>query len=795
MRDIKHAVVLGAGVMGATIAAHLANAGIKVHLLDMPPNKLLPEEEGTGLTLNDPAVRNRLSAMALKQLKKAKPAALYTQDKMQLITPGNFEDHINVLKTCDWAIEVIIENMDIKKSFYRDKIAPNLGNNTIISSNTSGLSINEMAGVLPDDIKKRFLITHFFNPPRYMRLVELIPNKDTDPQLVSDMAGFLTRRLGKGVVFAKDTPNFVANRIGVFSIYNAFKHMQELGMTVEEVDAVAGPATARPKSAAFRTIDLVGVDTLYFVGQNSYQNLPEDEQREIYQAPSFIKEMVDKGLLGNKSGAGFYKKEKIDGKKEIFYLDLEKKEYVPRRKPKFASVEATKMMDSPAEKLKAVISGKDNGALFAWRNIRDTLIYSFNRIPEIADDIVNIDNAMKWGFNWELGPFEMFDTIGIATFVKRCREENIPIPDKLETIASFYKIENGTKYYLDILTGEYKPVPTPKEHIQLELLKSAGAIIEENKGASLIDLGDGVFVLEFHSKMNSLGGDILGLIQKGIARAEAEGVGLVIGNQGKVFSAGANLMLIVAAAAEGAYEDIDLMVRTFQKTMMAIKYSPIPVVAAPFNLTLGGGWEICMHADAIVAAAETYMGPAEVGVGLLPAGGGTKELCIRAVQMTTPYEADVSQFIFKNFRKIAMARIATSADEARELGYLRDGDSVSMNIDQQIYDAKMKVLSLASNYRPSHPLENIPAPGRSIAASIKSSIWNLKVGGFVTEYESFMAGLIADVICGGDVPAGTVISEQYLLDLEREAFLKLCGQKQTLERIQYTLKTGKTLRN
>lgn len=795
MKDFKNVVVLGAGVMGSTIAAHLANIGIRVHLLDIVPRELTEEEKQKGLSLNDKQVRNRIASQAIQKLSKGKPSPIFHQDVLSLITPGNFEDDIHVLHNCDWAIEVIIENLEIKKKFYKEKVAPNLSKSAILSSNTSGLSVNAMAEVLPEEIRKRFLVTHFFNPPRYMRLVELVPNNETSPEIVKEMANFLTFRLGKGVVYAKDTPNFIANRIGVYSIFNAFKHMQELNMTVEEVDVVAGPPTARPKSAAFRTIDLVGVDTLVHVGQNSYQLLKEDEEREMYQIPSFLEEMVKKGLLGDKVKKGFYKKEKKDGKKEIFYLDLETGEYKPRQKPKFASVEATKATDDPARKLQIILQNNDKAAQFAWRNIRDTLLYSFKRIPEIADDIVNVDNAMKWGFNWELGPFEMFDAIGVKTFVEKAQKDGVQLPEKLTSIEGFYKVKDGKKYYYDFASESYKEVQIPANHIHISLLKSAGKIVEESKGASLLDMGDGVFLVEFHTKMNAVGGEILTMIQKGIQRAEQEGIGLVIGNQGKTFSAGANLMLILAAAAEGAYEDIDLMVRQFQKTMMQIKYSPIPVVVAPFNLALGGGWEMCMHADALVAHAETYMGPAEVGVGLLPAGGGTKELALRAIELAQTYETDVSPFIFKNFRKIAMAKISTSADEARQLGYLRRGDTISMNIDQLLHDAKLQVIALAQNYRPKHPLEKIPAPGRSVAASIKSSIWNLKMGNFVTEYEMFMANLIADVICGGDVPAGTLVSEQYFLDLEREAFLKLCGQKKTLERIQYTLKTGKTLRN
>lgn len=781
MKKFDKVVVLGAGVMGSTIAAHLANIGIRVHLLDMVP------KEGSD--------RSAIARKAMEGLAKQKPSPVFSSKVLQLITPGNFEDDIHILGECDWAIEVIVENMEIKKSFYREKVVPHLHPEAILSSNTSGLSVNEMATVLPDEMKKRFLITHFFNPPRYMRLVEVIPNRFTDPSVVKDIARFLTARLGKGVVYAKDTPNFIANRIGVYSIFNAFRHMADLGLTVEEVDAIAGPPTARPKSAAFRTIDLVGVDTLVHVGKNSYTLLPDDAERDIYKIPAFLEEMVKKGALGNKTGFGFYKQERTEGEKKIFFLDLHTGEYKPVTKPKFPSVENAKQMESPAERIRTVLAGKDKAAEFAWRNLRDTLIYSFRRIPEIADDIVNVDNAMRWGFNWELGPFEMLDAIGVQQFVERCEKEGTAVPAGLKGIDTFYKIENGVKYYFDLNKRTHVPLEIPANQIFIPLLKSTGKVVETSREASILDMGDGVFLLEFHSKMNSIGGDILNMVHKVLKRAQEEGIGVVIGNQGKTFSAGANLMLILAAATEGAYDEIDLMVRAFQKATMAIKYSPVPVVVAPFQMTLGGGWEFCMHADAIVAHAETYMGPAEVGVGLLPAGGGTKELAIRAIDLATPYEADVSPFIFKNFRKIAMAKISSSADEARELGYLRDGDSITMNIDQLLYDAKVKVLSLASNYRPSHPREGIPAPGRSVAASIKTSIWNLWKGNFITEHEKSMAELIADVISGGDVPAGTPVSEQYFLDLEREAFLKLCGQKKTLERIQYTLKTGKTLRN
>ncbi len=795
MRQINKAAVLGAGVMGATIAAHLANAGIQVLLLDIVPKEPNEAEKKAGLSLSDRVVRNRFATAGLEGLRKIKPAAFFIPDYASYIEAGNFDDDIKRLPECDWVIEVVVEKMEIKKRFFSEKVAPNLKEDAILSTNTSGLSVNEMAESLPEPIRKNFLITHFFNPPRYMRLLEIVPNKFTDPEVVRFMAGFIERRLGKGIVFAKDTPNFIANRIGVYSICNSMRHMIETGLTVEDVDAVAGPATARPKSAIFRTADLVGLDTLQHVADNAYEALVKDEQREVFRLPGFVNDMVKKGLLGNKSGQGFFKKEKSENGSKYFYYDYKSGQYAPSVRPRFASVETAKPIDDPGKRLQAIISGADKGALFAWKNLRDTLIYAFNRVPEIADDIVNIDNAMKWGFNWDLGPFEMLDAIGVKNFVKRSEQDKVDVPAGLKSIERFYKFENNKDYYYSILAKEYREVPRSAEDISLSLLKRSNGVVEKNSGASVLDLGDGVFCLEFHTKMNAIGNDILAMVLQGIRRTEQDGVGLVIANEGRVFSAGANLMLIAMAIAEGAYDDIALTVKNFQKAMMAIKYSKIPVVAAPHNMALAGGCEICLHADAMNPHAETYMGLVEVGVGLLPAGGGTKEMAIRAIKPAEENETDVSPFIFKNFSNIALARVSTSAAELWGMGFMRHGDGVTMDIDKRIFDAKQKAIALAANYRPSKPLINLKAPGRSVAATIKSQIWNMKMGGQVTEYEEFLAGTIADVITGGDVPAGTLITEEYLLDLEREAFLKLCGQKKTLERIQHMLKKGKPLRN
>ena len=791
MKRFKKAAVLGSGVMGSAIAAHLANAGIDVLLLDIIPKELTEEEKKKGLTLSDKEVRNRIAKNGLESALKSKYPAFYLPEFVKYVEVGNFEDDIQKINDCDWVVEAIIERMDIKKTFYKDKVINNVGKHTIISSNTSGLSINEMATVFPEEMKERFLITHFFNPPRYMRLVELVPNEKTSDEIMTFMAEFLSNRLGKGVVYAKDTPNFIANRIGVYGMCNAIKHMVELDMTVEEVDAVGGPATGKPKSAVFKTTDLVGIDTFVHVANNSYEYLVNDEEREIFKIPGFVKDMVSKGLLGNKSKKGFYKK----AGEEIYYYDYKSGDYVPRKKVKFQSVENAKMAMDPKAKIMAVLSGKDKAAEFAWRNMRDTLLYAFKGIPEIADDIVNIDNAMKWGFNWDFGPFEAFDLIGVQNFVSRCEKDGIKVPERLKEIDNFYQLKGSVKYYYDVINSQFREIPKKPREINLTLLKNAGKIVEENKGASLIDLEDGVFCVEFHSIMNAIGPDTISIIKKGIKRAEEEGQGLIIANQGKNFSAGANLMLLLSTITEGAFEDIDLGVREFQNTSMLLKYSKIPTVVAPFNITVGGACEFSIHADAIVASAETYIGLVEVGVGLLPGGGGTKEMAIRAITEADYYGVDILPILGKYFENIAMAKYSSSAYEAKKMGYLTDKDIIVMDIDRLIYEAKSKVIELAKNYRPKREENSLKAPGKSIYASIKSQIYNLKMGNFITEYESFIASNIAYVMCGGDVPGGTIISERYLLDLEREAFLKLCKQNKTVERIKHMLQRGKPLRN
>ena len=779
MKTIKRVAVLGAGVMGAAIAAHLANAGLNVLLLDLPPQT--PDKPETAQS-------------GLKSALKARPAPFYRQEYAEQIETGNFADDAQRLKSCDWVIEAVVEQLEIKKKLIREIVVPNLAEGAILSTNTSGLSINTLADELPEAIQKNFLVTHFFNPPRYMRLLELVPSRHTDPQLLTDLAEFISRRLGKGVVTGKDTPNFIANRIGAFSMFNAMQHMLEMGLTVEEVDVVSGTATARPKSAVFRTADLVGIDTLVHVGRNSVELLAEDNQRQMFAPPPFMVQMVEKGLLGDKAGRGFYRKEKGKNGTQLFYLDVTSGDYHSVLKPRFDSIGEGRKIDDPALRLKTVLEGDDKAADFAWRNLRDTLLYTVRLVPEIADRIEDIDNAMRWGFNWEIGPFAMLDAIGVSTFVERAEADGLFIPERLKQVDHFIRAENGRETFWNLQTGNFE-IGTTTGPLRLDLLKQCGGKIEGDDESSIVDLGDGIIGLEFHSKMNSIGPEILDMVLRAVDRAEQDGVGLVVGNQGAAFSAGANLLLLAHALYDKQYSQIGEIINAFQRATMALKYARVPVVAAPFNLALGGACEISLHADAINAHAETYMGLVEIGVGILPAGGGCKEMTVRSVALAQQYQTDVSPFMFKAFENIGMAKVSSSATELFELGYMRGGDSITMNIANLLDDAKQKAIALAGNYRPSSPLQKIKAPGRSIAASLKSRLWNLQQGNFISAYDAEIAGKIADVLCGGDIAAGTEVSEEYLLGLEKENFLSLCGNKKTFKRIEHMLKTGKPLRN
>ncbi len=800
--QIKKVAVLGSGVMGSQIAAHLANAGIPSYLLDIVPNALTDEEKAKGLTLESPEVRNKLAATGLKNALKAKPAAFFVPELADLITVGNFEDNLDWLTEVDWIIEVVVERLDIKQSLMK-RVAEHWKPGTIVSSNTSGISIAQIAEGMSSEFKKHFLGTHFFNPPRYMHLLEIIPTKDTDPELVHFMAEFGEKVLGKGIVYCNDTPNFIANRVGVFGMMFTIHQMLKDGLTIEEVDAITGPATGKPKSATFRTGDLVGIDTLVHVAENLYDAAPNDEMREYFKVPEFIKKMVEKRWLGDKTGQGFYKKVKTpEGKKEILALRPEKMEYEPRQKAKYGSLEMAKQIEDVRERIKTVANAKDKAGQFFWETASAMLIYSANRIPEITDSIVHVDNAMKWGFNWELGPFETWDALGVAESVKRMEAEGKAVPQKVKDmlasgIQSFYKKENGTLYYYDFATKAYKPVRFDKDVIVLSLEKDKeNRIIKSNADATMYDLGDGIALVEFHTKMNALGEGILSMVSYAVKEVEKNYEGLVIGNQSKHFSAGANLMLILMLAQEEEWDELDRAVRMFQNVNMQVKYSEKPVVVAPFGMTLGGGCEMTLHAPKVQAAAETYIGLVEVGVGVIPAGGGTKEMTLRTVKRFKGLQ-DVDQlpFIQNLFQIIGTAKVATSAMEAKKLGFLREYDNISMNLDRQIGDAKNTALAMAmQGYKKPLP-EKILAVGEGVLSAILLGLDQMREAGYISAYDQHIGEKLAYIMTGGDITAPQELPEQYFLDLEREAFLSLCGEKKTQDRIAYMLKYGKPLRN
>jgi len=795
--QIKKAAVLGAGVMGAQIAAHLANAGIPCLLLDIAPKDLTPDEQAKGLTLESRAVRNRIAQAGFDAAQKAKPAAFFVGDAAKLVTVGNFEDDLPKLKDCDWVIEAIVEKLEIKRSLY-ERIEPHLKPEAIITSNTSGIPLASLAEGRSDNFRKRFLGTHFFNPPRYLHLMEIITQPETDTEVTKFIADFTDRKLGKGVVYAKDTPGFVANRIGNFSMLNAFNVMGELGLSFEEVDALTGTVIGHAKSASFRTLDVVGLDTAYNVARNLYASLPDDEKRESFKVPAFMEQMVERRLLGDKTGGGFYKKVG----KDITTLDLNTFEYRPQQKPQFASLGAAKQIESLPERLRALVYAEDKAGEFLWRTMSEAGSYAANRIPEIADNIVEIDNAMKWGFAHEIGPFEKWDAIGVEKSVERLKEEGRPVPANVEKMLaagakSFYKTENGARQFFDFASGEYKPVQLPAGITFLKSLKDQNKVVKKNSGASLIDLGDGVACVEFHSKMNALGSDQLGMIQYAIKEVEKNFAGLVIGNQGENFSAGANIMMMLMAAQEGEWDELALGVRQFQNTTMSLRYSAKPVVVAPHHLTLGGGCEMVLHADRAVAAAETYIGLVEVGVGVIPGGGGTKEMAVRAAEAAEASPGvDHFDVLRANFETVAMAKVATSAFEAKKWGLLRKTDRIVMNDKRVIEEAKQTVLTLvAEGYTPPQPRQDVLVLGEAALTKFKLGMHMMQRGGYISAHDALIGLKIATVMSGGNLTRPTRVSEQYLLDLEREAFVSLCGTRATQERLAHMLKTGKPLRN
>jgi 3-hydroxyacyl-CoA dehydrogenase len=803
MIRFEKAAVLGAGTMGAQIAAHLANAGIPTLLLDIAPRELNAEEQAAGLTLESPSVRSRIARLGLEAAKKAKPAAFFSAARAALVSVGNFEDDLPRIKDCDLIIEAVVENLGIKRSLY-ERVEQFRKPGSVVASNTSGIPIRHLAEGRSEDFRGHFLGTHFFNPPRYLHLVELITTEWTKPEVSCAVYGFLDQRLGKGVVVAKDRPNFIANRIGTFGAAVTLRTLVEDGYSIEEVDKMTGQALGRPKTATFRTFDLVGLDVLAHVAKNLHEAIAEDEERDVYLMPEFVGQMVERGLLGNKTKGGFYRKQKgPEGKDEIWTLDYATLEYRPQQKVKLPSLDAAKNIEETRARIRALAWGKDRVGAFLWKTMSRVFAYAANRIPEIADTVVEVDRAMRWGFGWELGVFETWDAVGVEESVARMKEEGRPVPANvvrmLESGArSFYKSEGGQESYFDFASGTYLPVTPPAGALVLKSIKDRTGVIRKNAGASLIDLGDGVACLEFHSKMNSIGGDTLQMLKYALSEVEKNFLGLVVGNQGQNFSVGANLMLVLLGAQEEDWDELDLAIRAFQQATMSLRYSAKPVVVAPFQMTFGGGCEMTLHADRVRASAETYIGLVEVGVGLIPAGGGTKELTLRALDSIRPGVTDADPFPFLKtaFETIAMAKVATSAEEARSLGFLREEDSYSMNPDRLIADAKQEVLALAAaGYTRPAERTDILALGSAALSTLKLGIHQMKRGGYISEHDALIGEKLARIMTGGDLNHETRVSEQYLLDLEREAFLSLCGQRATQERIAHMLKTGKPLRN
>ncbi|MEK9199275.1 3-hydroxyacyl-CoA dehydrogenase/enoyl-CoA hydratase family protein [Ureibacillus sp. 179-F W5.1 NHS] len=790
---IQTAAVLGSGVMGSGIAAHLANIGIPTLLLDIVPKELTKEEEAKGLTLEHPVVRNRFASNAIQKLLKQKPAPLTAKKNLSLITVGNLEDDLEKLKDVDWIIEVVVENLDVKKSLF-ERVDAVRKPGTIISSNTSGISVNAMVEGRSEDFQKHFLGTHFFNPPRYLKLLEVIPTEYTLPEVVHFMKTFAEDVLGKGVVVGKDTPNFVANRIGTYGLLITLREMLDRGYSVGEVDSVTGTLIGRAKSATFRTLDVVGLDTFLHVAKTVYDQTTGEEQK-VFEVPELLKKMVDNGWLGAKSGQGFFVKKG----KEIFEIEPSTLEYVPMKKLQTPSIEMAKQTKGLPNKVKTLVYANDRVGELLWNIFAPTLLYSAELTGIIAETIVEIDNAMKWGFGWTQGPFEMWDSIGVKQSVEKMESEGREIPSFVKEFLakgyeSFYtEIDGDLAYYNG---NEYVKVPVNDKVIDLKRYKKKHGVIKSNSGASLIDLGDGVALLEFHSKSNAIGLDIIQMINFAIDEVEANYKGLVIGNQGKNFCVGANLGMILMEAQDDNIFELDFTIRAFQKAMRRIKYSKKPIVAAPFGMTLGGGSEVCLPAAHIQASSETYMGLVEVGVGLIPGGGGNLALYEKFIKgIPNGVEIDYQVIANKVFETIALAKVSTSGEEARENNFLNFADGISVNPDHLIYDAKQTVLALSeAGYTAPIPkkVKVVGAPGY---ATLLLGAQGMYQSGFISEHDLKIAKKLAYVIAGGLVPYGTEVTEDYLLNLEREAFLQLVAEPKSQERMQHMLIKGKPLRN
>ena len=799
MKTISKVAVLGSGVMGGAIAAHLANCGIPSIMLDIVPFDLSDADK------ENKAKRNSIAAAAKKALLKTKPAPLYKKSNADLIEIGNFDDDMEKIADCDWIVEVVTERLEIKKIVF-ENVKKHRTPGTILSSNTSGIAIHSMVDDFDDDMKKNFLGTHFFNPPRYLKLMEIIPAPDTDPAVIEFMAAFMEDVLGKGVVYAKDTPNFIANRIMTFgSQYIGYEMMKD-GLTVEEVDALTGPVIGHASSATFRTADLVGLDTMINVVGNVANNCPDDECIDMMKLPPFLEKMVEKGYLGNKSGSGFFKatKERDEkGKRIILGLDLETLEYRDPVKPRFDSLGAAKKAETLEEKLNILMKGEDKGAVFSWKVFANSAIYAGNRIPEIADDIVNIDNACRWGFAWEVGIFETWDILGFDYVCDRMEAEGLTLPPiakamKEAGISQFYDFQNGVDVYFDVDAKGYKPVPQNENIISLPTLKKNNNIVKENDSCSLIDIGDGILCAEFHTKMNSID-DGMGLMLNEASQMleNDEFDGLVIGNQAEHFCAGANVFVILGEAMQKNWDKIEEAVDQLQQVLMGLRFNRKPVVAAPHHFTLGGGCEIAQAADRCVINGETYGGLVEVGVGLVPGGGGCKELLRRAqeyIPATVP-DADLFPYVQRAFQNIATAVVSTSGAEMVENGHLSEHDVITASGDQQIKRAKDVCLGMIkAGYTPPLPA-TMTALGEPARAAFRVAMYGFGLGGFASEHDILIAEKVAHILTGGDRPAGAKVTEQDILDLEREAFVSLVGTEKTQQRIQHMLMSGKPLRN
>lgn len=793
VRQIRKAAVLGSGVMGSGIAAHLANIGIPTLLLDIVPRELSEDEKKKGLTINDKQVRNRFSQSAITKLLKQKPAPLTSKKHLALIEAGNFEDDLQRLSEVDWVIEVVVENLAVKKDVFT-KVDQFRKPDSIISSNTSGISIEAMAEGRSEDFQKNFLGTHFFNPPRYLKLLEVIPTKATDPNVLTFMKQFGEDVLGKGVVEAKDTPNFIANRIGTYGLLVTVREMLKGGYSVGEVDSITGPLIGRAKSATFRTLDVVGLDTFAHVAKNVYDQV-DGEEKDVFTLPDFVTKMLDNGWYGSKSGQGFFLKKG----KEILELDPETLEYVARKKLKAPSVEMAKQAKGLVNKMKALVYSEDRAGQLLWDILTPALLYSAELTGEIADDIVSIDQAMKWGFGWSTGPFETWDSIGLEKSVSRLEQEGKKVPQWVtEMLAngftSFYKEEDGVVSYYN--NGEYKPLQENPKVINLKQIKKQKGVIKKNSGASLIDIGDGIALLEFTSPNNAIGLDIIQMINQSIDEVEANYKGLVIGNQGKNFCVGANIAMMLMEAQDDNIFELDMVITQFHKAMLKIKYSSRPVVAAPFNMTLGGGAEVCLPAAKIQASTETYMGLVEAGVGLIPGGGGAKELYVKTLKsMPKNVEFDLQKVANNVFESIATAKVSTSAEEARENNFLNFADGISINPDHLIHDAKQAALALYEEGYTAPAKTKIPVVGETGYAALLLGAESMRLTGFISDHDMVIAKKLAFVLAGGLVPFGTEVDEQYILNLEKEAFLSLIQMPKSQQRMQNMLVKGKPLRN